>query len=378
MWSPRHYLEQGRLQKQPSAVLAVAVEQIKRLQAHNPPLPPILTLKHLAKVTKVRKAKLECFVERIAPEVSYKRFNIKKRTSGYRKISIPEPDLMKVQAWISQNILQLPSVHSASKAFRKHDSILKCAEVHCGAKWMIKIDIADFFGSITEIQAYRVFKDLGYNPLISFHMARICTDLIPKSQKYKMQAWQIFENKYSITEYHNKNNFGRLPQGAPTSPLLSNLVMLRLDKTIAELAEKQGLRYTRYSDDITFSTKGDYSRKQAVEFVASVSALLKADGLYLNRKKTVIVPPGSRKIVLGLLTDREYPNLTKEFKEKLRQHLYYIKTLGVEAHMRRREFDSVGGLYRHILGLINYANLVDPTYAYKMKQQFKSLPWPGQ
>lgn len=377
MWSPRLYLEQGKIQNQPSAILNTAVEQIKRLQSHNPPLPPILTLKHLSKVTKVRYEKLKCFVYRTSPENNYKRFSIKKRTSGYRKISVPEPDLMKVQDWISQNILQLPSVHAASKAFRKNDSILKCAEIHCGAKWMIKIDVADFFGSITEIQACRVFKKIGYNPLISFQMGRICTDLLPRSDKYKMQSWQVFEGKYSIAE-HQQENLGRLPQGAPSSPPLSNLVMIELDDAISDLAEMHNLRYTRYSDDITFSTKKDFSRKQAVEFINAVAAILKADGLYLNRRKTVIVPPGARKIVLGLLVDREYPNLTRDFKDNLRQHLYYIETLGIEEHMRRREFDSIGGLYRHILGLINYANLVDPAYSHKMKQKFKSLPWPGE
>lgn len=376
MWSPRHYLEQGRLKQCPDAVLSTAVVQIQRLQSQNPPLPPILSLKHLSKVTKVSHEKLKGFVYRINPDGYYKRFSIKKRTQGYRKISIPEPELKIVQEWISQNILQLPSVHPASKAFRKQDSILKCAQVHCGSKWMIKIDVADFFGSITEIQACRVFKSIGYNPLISFQMGRICTDLLPRSAKYKMPAWQKWGEKYSIAE-NVQENFGRVPQGAPSSPPLSNLVMRELDKAIAELASTHGLNYTRYSDDMTFSTKMEYSRSRAMEFVEAVAQILKLDGLFLNRKKTAIIPPGARKIVLGLLTDREFPNLTKEFKDKLRQHLYYIETLGIEKHMLRREFDSIGGLYRHLRGLINYANLVDPAFAYRMKQKFKSLPWPG-
>jgi RNA-directed DNA polymerase len=153
--------------------------------------------------------------------------------------------------------------------------------------------------------------------------------------------------------------------------------MREVDAEIDAVAKEHGLLFTRYSDDMTFSTKNSYSRAEAVVLISDVAQILKSKGLFLNRKKTVIVPPGARKIVLGLLVDRDTPNLPREFKDRMRQHLYYLKNHGIQQHIARREFDSVGGAYRHLLGLINYANMVDSEYAEKLRTEFDSLPWPG-
>lgn len=101
-------------------------------------------------------------------------------------------------------------------------------------------------------------------------------------------------------------------------------------------------------------------------------------GLFLNRKKNAIIPPGARKVALGLLVDRQMPVLPRDFKDRLRQHLYHLKKHGIEAHAAKREFDSVGGLYRYLQGTINYAHMVDAVFAKKMYLLFESLPWPGK
>lgn len=376
MWSSQRYLKQGKLLGRDSGVLKEAIRQIARLQSHRPPLPPILSLVHLSRLTKVKHQTLRQHVMRTSDDEPYRRFNIRKRTGGYRRISVPSAHLKQVQAWIAQNILSIPDVHPASHAFRKHDSTVRCATVHCEAKWLVKMDIADFFGSITEIQAFRVFLSLGYNRLVSFEMARLCTDRVPTSKKYTLESWKVRKSDYAIPGYHQAV-LGRVPQGAPTSPMLSNLVMRNIDVQIAAIAKRHGLKYTRYSDDMTFSTKGNYSRADGSRLVSEVAGILKSNGLFLNRRKTAIIPPGARKVVLGLLVDRSMPNLSREFKDKLRQHLYYLKKYGIDSHIARREFDSVGGAYRYLSGLINYANMVDSEYAKKVKAEFDGIPWPG-
>jgi RNA-directed DNA polymerase len=376
MWSPQRYLQQGKTKGVDAAVLAEAVKQIKRLNAHTPPLPTVLSLPHLACLSQTDWGVIRRYVTRENDD-DYRRFYMKKRSGGYRRIGIPAEQLGRVQSWIAHNILARPAVHPASHAFRAGNSIVKCAAVHENAKWMIKIDIADFFGSITEIQVYRIFRSFGYNALVSFEMARICTDKLIKSAKYKLDSWKVREQERKIGDY-NQKVLGRLPQGAPTSPMLSNFAMLDLDAQIAALAEGAGLRYTRYSDDMTFSTKDEFNRAAAVEFIAGVAGILKKKGLYLNRAKTKIVPPGARKVVLGLLASGDFPALSKAFKANLRQHIFYLEKYGIENHVQKREFDSIGGLYRHLLGLINFANMVDPTYADAIRAKFDALPWPGQ
>ena len=289
---------------------------------------------------------------------------------------MPSQTLMTVQKWIERFVLSNLEVHSASHAFRRGSSIVRCAQQHCGARWLVKMDIADFFGSITEIQIYRVFRKLGYVPLVAFELARLCTDVPTSSNKHRLIAWKTLRKRKGIKAYSNPY-LGRLPQGAPSSPMLANLAMMEMDVKISQLASKYGLTYTRYSDDLTFSTKNEFSRAKSTEVIREVALLLKSKGLYPNNKKTAVIPPGARKVVLGLLVDGDVPRLSREFRDRMRQHLYYLETLGIQTHVDARGFDSVGGFYRHFGGLIDYANMVNPQYAAAIKARFTSLPWTG-
>jgi RNA-directed DNA polymerase len=157
--------------------------------------------------------------------------------------------------------------------------------------------------------------------------------------------------------------------------MLANLVMRDIDEKLQCLADAFGLAYTRYSDDITFSTRSSFSREQAYAVVKQSAAILKRQGFFPNRAKTAIIHPGARRVVLGLLVDQDQPRLSRAFRDRLRQHLYYLETRGIVAHVKARGFDSVGGLYRHLRGLIDYANMVDQPYAEKQLRRLLALPW---
>ncbi|MBL8476000.1 MAG: RNA-directed DNA polymerase [Methyloversatilis sp.] len=275
---------------------------------------------------------------------------------------------------MAEHILQRVQVHRASHAFKKGDSIVRCADRHAGARWLIKMDIADFFGSVSEIDIYRVFVALGYNPLVSFELARICTELPFRSDKYKLASWKCHFARRGIPDY-GQRHIGRLPQGAPSSPMLANLAMATTDQKLEQIAANAGLTYTRYSDDLTFSTTGDFDRGRAYRLIEEVASVLKRRGLFPNRAKTVVVHPGARRLVLGLLVDGDAPRLTRGFRDRLRQHLYYLEKLGITAHVQARGFESSGGLYRHLRGLIDYANSVDPSYAAPLLARLEALPW---
>jgi RNA-directed DNA polymerase len=289
-------------------------------------------------------------------------------------ISVPGPQLKKVQSWVAQHVLNKVEPHAASHAFSPGSSIAACAREHAGARWLVKMDIADFFGSVTEIQVYHVFRKLGYGELVSFELARLCTMVPFASAKHSMKSWQVRFRRQRIAVYAEPL-IGRLPQGAPTSPMLANLVMRDADEKLQALAHSQGLVYTRYSDDITFSTQGTFSRSQAMAVVKNAAAILKRKGLYPNRAKTTVVHPGARRVVLGLLVDGDQPRLSRTFRSRLRQHLYYLETRGILAHVEARGFDSAGGLYRHLRGLIDYANMVDQLYAQEQLFRLQALPW---
>lgn len=373
MWSPQHYRETGRQLGLDDQLVQRAATAIEDFLDRHPKLPPILTLKHLASRTGISWYHLRQMA--VGPRANaYTFFKIRKRSGGHRQISVPDPKLMAVQRWIAAHILSELPVHRASFAFAPKSSIKRCAKQHCGARWLIKMDISGFFGSISEIQVYHVFLEAGYAPLVAFELTRLCTHAPSGSKRYDRAEWRAPSTWRKILAYR-QFNIGYLPQGAPTSPMLSNLVMRELDKKISLLATKAGLTYTRYSDDVTFSTKSDFDRARAMVLIRQVTACLRRVGLSVNTGKTRIVPPGARKIVLGLLVDGTEPRLTREFRDQLRQHLYYLEKVGPEAHRDARKFDTVSGMHRHIRGLIDYAKSIDEIFAAKMRTKFDNVRW---
>ena len=250
-WNPQQYKFEGERRGISSDVLDAATQVIERVQSNDPRLPPIFTLRHLCALTHISYGYLRKVVSRRAGR--YKRVLFKKKVPGrsrYREINIPEGALLDVQRWISNNILRYTNAHSASFAYHPYSQPVIAASQHCGCKWLLKIDIEDFFHSISERMVYSVFQELGYTKLLSFELARITTMVSSGYQiKHgsKINKWQAIPN-YSYSEE------GFLPQGAPTSPMLSNLVMKKVDEELITLAASCKFKYTRYADDLAFST----------------------------------------------------------------------------------------------------------------------------
>ena len=223
MWSPQQYISKGRSSGVSEELLHDAVEQIEKVANGEYGLPGILTLNHLAKRTDIPYPFLRHIVDRTDHD-SYRKFSIKKRSGGRRFIHVPAPHLMLVQRWINEHILKKIPVHSCSFAFTPGSSIVKCASRHTGARWLIKMDITGFFESISEIQVYRIFKELGYQPLVAFELSRITTVPVGSLSPRRFDAaWKVKRRNTRIPSYTSEL-LGYLPQGAPTSPLLSNLL----------------------------------------------------------------------------------------------------------------------------------------------------------
>jgi RNA-directed DNA polymerase len=376
MWSPQHYLEKGLARGVEPVLLERAIAQIENVVVTNPNLPSLLTLGHLAQRTGANYFKLRNLLSS-SRVYAYRSFRIRKRSGGHRLISVPNPELMRVQRWINVHILSILPTHHCSFAFSPKSSIVLCAARHCGARWLVKLDVSGFFGSISEIQVYRVFRAAGYQPLIAFELARLTTIAPSRSPRYASPIWRVRGGPRAIESYANRD-IGFLPQGAPSSPMLSNLIMRDCDSKIEAIAKARGVHYTRYSDDLTFSTRAEFDRDQARGLINDVTRVLRKIGLRPNARKTVVVPPGGRKVVLGLLVDGAKPKLSREFRSLLRQHLYYLTRFGPAAHAKHREFDSIWGMYRHVRGQIDFAKMVDPTFAAALRVQFEKISWPSK
>lgn len=360
-WSSQQYLSAAKsLDCSEDFLKELQKESIRQQKLK---LPILFGLKHLAALSDSNYQIL--YARMRSSDGLYRVFNIRKRTAGYRQITVPFPSLKIVQSWINHNLLSTLQPHSASTAYTDGSSPVENARRHCGTKWLIKLDITDFFESISERQVFHVFKKLGYKKLFAFQLARLCTRTSENSLKYRKRHKRWTKNQKMI---------GHLPQGAPTSPKLSNLVCLDLDERLQELAEQYGCNYSRYADDITFSAD-DLNRIQVSEIIKTTQYELGKFGFQRNRRKTQISPPGARKIVTGLLVDSNKPRLSKAFKERITKHLYYSKRFKPHGHCERIGFSSLPAFMDHLHGLITYAEHVDSQFGEACRQSFKEIDW---
>lgn len=380
-WQPQLFEVDAPTDAPVDAVLAIA----NAIRSINPLLPPLFTLAHLAHETGVPYKYLRNTVARDKVDEQYSVFRIQKRapspTMQYRWIAAPHPLLLQTQRWVNTNILKKIPVHGAAFAYVKDGSAYKAACLHNQAKWLMKVDIRNFFESILETKVCKVFKAAGYQPLLAFELSRICTRIAnPEMERAMAPNGRTSINlkglKYSISAY-NSFALGHLPQGAPTSPMLANIVAKEIDDEISSLAKLYKLRYSRYSDDIVLSTPSTkFGKEMCKEVVGKLYRVLLNAGYQPNVEKTKISGPGSKMIVLGLLIDGKSTRLTSEFKSKLRMHLYYCRTRSPQEHAVQRKFASLLGLKNHLIGLISYAGMVDSVFARQCFSELNACSWP--
>jgi RNA-directed DNA polymerase len=255
----------------------------------------------------------------------YRSFSLPKASGGFRKISEPLPSLKEIQRWVLDNILYQCQPSAFAKAFIRGSSIRRNALFHRAQDKLLSLDVQDFFPSIGSPRVYGIFRRMGYCKEVAGMLARLCT----------------LEDA--------------LPQGAPTSPALSNLIVLRLDRRLGGYAKKDGLRYTRYADDITFS--GDnLDVGEAIRFARKV---LRDEGLVLNEHKTRLMRPHQRQEVTGIVVNTKKMQVPRETRRALRQTIYYIEKYGLDSHMQFLGKDRAN-YERHVLGIANFVLFVNP------------------
>jgi RNA-directed DNA polymerase len=324
---------------------------------------PVYTLAHLAQLTGAPWEFLRDIVARRRD--SYLDIVRIKRSGEMRPISSPEPPLMDVQRWILRHVVSALPSHDASYAYQEGRSILACAEKHIGARWLVKLDIHNFFESIGERRVYRLFADLGYPRLLSLEMARLSTRLKGEGGRPS----RIFY-RYRDKAPYSVARGGVLPQGAPTSGALANATMFGTDAKLEEFATSSGLVYSRYSDDMVFSAGPTFRREDADGVIQHTARVLDEAGLRLHAKKIRVIPPGARHVVLGLLVDDAGVRLLPEYRRRLEVHVRGVQKFGLAEHAEYRKFDSVLSMINHVDGGIAFAMHVEPAFADGLRQRW--------
>lgn len=268
----------------------------------------------------------------LKPKRFWRVFQLPKRTGGTREIRAPRVFLKTVQRYILQNILGTSEVAVQSYGFSAGKSIFKNAAVHLGNKWVWNTDLEDFFPTISHRMVREVFRSLGFNANMSTVLASLCT----------------YE--------------GRLAQGAPTSPMLSNIVFRPIDDILSVLALKYGLTYSRYADDLTFSS----DRRPTTEFIAELGQVITSAGFRMNKEKTRLHGPHQARYVTGLVVNQKvHPN--RETRRRLRAIFY---------KMHAAKSGDIGAMHK-LHGWAAYVNAYDPVlgtkYLNRVREQMAIL-----
>jgi RNA-directed DNA polymerase len=230
---------------------------------------------------------------------AYREFELPKRSGGVRRIAAPEDELKQFQRRILRRLLARLRVHRAVTGFQRGQSFVTNARLHEGRAVVISLDIKDFFPSISARRVQRYFRAIGWNRKAARALNQIVT-------------WQ-----------------GRLPQGAPTSPRLSNLVNFRMDSRLARLAQSYDAIYTRYADDITISLNDE--QRDVHELIAVAIAILQSEGYQPHfHKKFDVRRRHQRQEVTGLVVN-DRVNLPRATRRWLRAVEHRAKSFA-EAH----------------------------------------------
>lgn len=283
-------------------------------------LPAITKAKQLAEALDITIAELRwlCYHREASSSSHYTRFEITKRSGAMREIWAPRPMLKKAQTWILQEILERLLVHGAAHGFVAGRSIASNASQHVNSRIVVKMDIKDFFPTISWKRVRGVFRQAGYQGHIATLLALLCT-----------------EAPRTVVEHQGKKMYVALgerclPQGAPTSPALSNVLCLTLDRRMTGVAKKLGWRYSRYADDLAFSQPISNSKKaeepQLTSLLGSVQRIVNDEGFALNRQKTHIVRHGAQQEVTGLVVNgKGLPRVSRQLKRQMRAAIHNIQ-----------------------------------------------------
>lgn len=285
----------------------------------------------------------------------YIRFSVPKKSGGLRELAKPHREMDRCQRWILENILSKIPVHPAAHGFVAGRSTRTGAAVHVNQAAVINCDLEDFFPTITVHRVMGFFRRIGYSPAVATILALLCTECPRRTVSL------------AGTKYHVATGPRALPQGACTSPAISNLISWRLDKRLAGLAEKFAGHYTRYADDITFSGSGDVEPKVGW-LLAKIRHIAEEEGFRINDKKTRVQRPHTAQMVTGIVVN-ERPGVPRKLVRRLRAILHRAQFEGLENQNR----ESHPNFPAWVEGMVAYIHSVNPKQGEPLKRALKKV-----
>jgi retron-type reverse transcriptase len=291
-----------------------------------------------------------------ATRTHYVRFQVPKRSGGLRTLATPHKTLKRVQRWVLSEIVNRLPVTAAAHGFVPGRGIVSNAAPHVGKAVVLNMDLEDFFPSISFYRVRAAFERSGYSGSVATVLALMCTECPRMTVTYDGTPYEVATGPRA------------LPQGAPTSPGLSNQVARKLDKRLFALAAKLGVAYTRYADDLTFSG-GEELASRVGYLMARVRHIAQDEGFAVNEKKSRVMRQSTAQTVTGVVVN-DKSSVSRIELRQLRSILHRAKSEGIDAQNR----DGRPNFRAWLEGKIAFVNMVRPDTGAKLKAEFDALP----
>lgn len=242
----------------------------------------------------------------------YRQFKIKKKSGGFRQITAPRnQSFMMLLQCVNEILKAIYTPSDYAMGFTERRSVVTNAAVHKGQNYLFNLDLKDFFPSVEQARVWKRLQLAPFNFPVA--IANLVAGLCSMRETRK--------------DINGKITFAYiLPQGAPTSPIITNMICDNLDRRLAGLAKRFGLHYTRYADDITFSSM-HYVYAENGEFRKELTRIISSQGFTINEKKTRLQKLGSRQVVTGIIVSDKL-NVAKKYVREIRSLLYIWEKYG--------------------------------------------------
>jgi RNA-directed DNA polymerase len=287
-----------------------------------------------------------------------------------RAIERPKSMLKAAQRRVLREVLDQIPAHDAAHGFVAGRSARSRAAVHARAAVVVRLDLEDFFASVTAGRVFGIFRCAGYPEGVAHALTALCTNVVPRAE------WAALPRPSDEVIAANWR-LGRrlatphLPQGAPTSPALASLAAFSLDRRLAGLAAAFGARYTRYADDLAFSGDAALGRR-ARRLADLVAEIARDEGFLLNRAKTRAMPRSARQQLCGVVVN-EHPNTPRRDYDLLKAIIHDATRNGPAAANRAGHPD----FRAHLLGRVAWVEQLNPARGRRLRERFAAIEWTG-
>lgn len=330
-------------------------------------LPSLPTTRDLADWLGIATGDLEWFADlrrmnaEDGPLAHYRYRWIEKKT-GARIVEIPKPRLMDIQRKVLRGILDMVPPHEAAHGFRKGRSCITYVGPHVAQAVVLRVDLRNFFTSISAARVQATFATLGYPGRVARLLAGLCTNAVPMLiARQGAPTWLVAKQLGA----------DHLPQGAPTSPSIANLCALHLDYRLDGLARSLGGRYTRYADDIAFSG-GEDMRRAVSKLPVLIAAIALEEGFEVNHRKTRVMHASARQMLTGIVVNRK-PNASRAQFDRLKAMLTNCARHGARSQNR----EGIARFRAHLEGRVGYVETLNPARGARLRRIFDSIEWDG-